>query len=329
MRRPFDQLGKTLGKEALEDSGRTVAQFEISSRDAQHADLWHVPDPARGAERARLGLLGRLASVLCLIEIYAHAPSGEEVRACLIKHLVYWQDCTNRRRAANRLRKARKPAPVPQPGAKPFLWLIAPTMSAPMLEKLGAKPMAGWPPGVYTFGFDILRVGFVVANELPRERSTLLVRIMAAGPGLPQAIAELSALPAEAHERILAEDVLVSLQRVLVKVPSRTPEEEEFIVRMQSTWEKARKEGRREGQLEGEKKGRQEGHKEGLLEGEKKGRAEGEARALLTVLRVRGMAVSSATRERILAEKNPSRLERWLKKALQATSLAQVLDEPR
>ena len=79
-------------------------------------------------------------------------------------------------------------------------------------------------------------------------------------------------------------------------------------MRMQSTWEKAR--------IEGEKKGRQEG------------RAEGEARALLTVLRARGMTVSSATRERILAEKNPSRLERWLKKALLATSLAQVLDEP-
>ena len=155
----------------------------------------------------------------------------------------------------------------------------------------------------------------------PRRRvASRKTVIMAAGPGLPPAIAELSALPAEAHERILAEDVLVNLQRVLVKVPSRTPEEEEFIVRMLNTWEKAR--------IEGEKKGRREGRQEGLLEGEKKGRAEGEARALLTVLRGRGMAVSSATRERILAEKNPARLERWLKKALLATSIAEVLDEP-
>ena len=111
MRRPFDQLGKKVGKEALEPSGRTVAQFEIS-RDAQHADLWHAPDPAREAERARLGLLGRLASVLCLMELYAHAPSAEELRACLNKHLTYWQACINRKRAANRLRKARKPSPV-------------------------------------------------------------------------------------------------------------------------------------------------------------------------------------------------------------------------
>jgi len=43
------------------------------------------------------------------------------------------------------------------------------------------------------------------------------------------------------------------------------------------------------------------------------GRAEGEAsatvRAVLTVLRVRGIAVSEAARERILAQTDPARLE--------------------
>ena len=66
MRLRFDQLGKQIGREALGRSGVTEVHDEIAE-DAQHADLRHEPDPARAAERAKLGLLGHLASSLCLI----------------------------------------------------------------------------------------------------------------------------------------------------------------------------------------------------------------------------------------------------------------------
>jgi hypothetical protein len=58
------------------------------------------------------------------------------------------------------------------------------------------------------------------------------------------------------------------------------------------------------------------------------GRAEEAAQAVLTVLRVRGLAVPEALRERILAEKDAARLERWLEKAAVATSIAEVAEEP-
>ena len=58
------------------------------------------------------------------------------------------------------------------------------------------------------------------------------------------------------------------------------------------------------------------------------GRTEEAARNLLTVLRVRGIAVADVARERILAEKDPERLERWLEKAAVAASVADVLGEP-
>ncbi|HEX3555948.1 MAG TPA: hypothetical protein VIA62_22250 [Thermoanaerobaculia bacterium] len=58
------------------------------------------------------------------------------------------------------------------------------------------------------------------------------------------------------------------------------------------------------------------------------GRTEEAARALLTVLRARGIAVPDAVRERILAQKDPERLERWLEKAAVAASVTSVLDEP-
>ncbi|HWU85739.1 MAG TPA: hypothetical protein VN253_00585, partial [Kofleriaceae bacterium] len=182
----------------------------------------------------------------------------------------------------------------------PFLWIIAAGTPRALMAKLKLEPAPRWPAGVYLFGDDVLRVGFVMASELPRERSTLLVRLMAAGPLLPHAIAELSALPADAPERIVAEPVLLRLQHALGMKPNPTSEEQEFIEVMYNTWENARE----------------------------RGRAEARAGDVLTVLRARGIAVPDVERERILAERDPDRLERWLERASVAGSLAAVLDEP-
>ena len=62
-------------------------------------------------------------------------------------------------------------------------------------------------------------------------------------------------------------------------------------------------------------------------EGETKGRAEEAAKVVLTVLRVRGIAVAEAEAGRILAEKDPARLERWLERAILAASVAEVIDD--
>lgn len=55
------------------------------------------------------------------------------------------------------------------------------------------------------------------------------------------------------------------------------------------------------------------------------GRAEARANDVLTVLRVRRIAVPAAARKRILAEKDPKQLERWLEKASIATSIEGVI----
>jgi hypothetical protein len=65
-----------------------------------------------------------------------------------------------------------------------------------------------------------------------------------------------------------------------------------------------------------------------VAQGRDQGRAEEAARALLTVLRVRAIAVPDAARERILAQKDADRLERWHERAIVAASLAEVLDDP-
>ena len=65
-----------------------------------------------------------------------------------------------------------------------------------------------------------------------------------------------------------------------------------------------------------------------VAQGEAKGRTEEAARNLLTVLGVRGIVVPDTARERILAQKDAERLERWLAKAVVATSVGEVIDEP-
>jgi hypothetical protein len=63
-------------------------------------------------------------------------------------------------------------------------------------------------------------------------------------------------------------------------------------------------------------------------EGRAEARVETQANAVLTVLRVRGIAVSEADRQRILAQGDPAQLQRWLEKAIIASSVAEVLDDP-
>ena len=301
MHNPFDQLAKKVGKEALDACGSTIVQYEIS-RDAQHADIRHDPDPARNAERARLGLLGRIAAALCLIEIYGHAPSGVEIRACLGKHVAHWDECERKARAQNKRRKEKNLPP--EPFVEPRLWIIAAAISVPLLRKLEVTTAPGWPAGVHFHGGNLYRVGIIVAEQLPRDRSTLLVRLMAAGPALPGAIEDLAALPEDAYERTVAEQILIHLRHVIGKKPGRSPEEEEFIVRIHGTWADARKEGRTEGE------------------------AIARASSVLTVLRARGITVPDAARERILVEKNAKRLERWLEKAVVAASIVEVIGKP-
>lgn len=132
---------------------------------------------------------------------------------------------------------------------------------------------------------------------------------MAAGPLLPQAIEELSALSPDVHERVVAEQILLNLQHALGRKSSRTLNEQEFIVVMHKSWEDARIEGRAEGRAEA--------------------LTEAQANAVLTALRVRGITVPAAARKRILAEKNLKQLERWLEKAIVAASIKDVIGAAR
>jgi len=58
-------------------------------------------------------------------------------------------------------------------------------------------------------------------------------------------------------------------------------------------------------------------------------RAEGRADALLTLLRVRGIAVPDDARDQILAQKDLEQMTRWLEKAMTASTIAEVIDDAK
>ncbi|HEU4409933.1 MAG TPA: hypothetical protein VFS43_32060 [Polyangiaceae bacterium] len=150
-----------------------------------------------------------------------------------------------------------------------------------------------------------MRVGVVVASELPRTRATLLVRLMAAGPLLPQAIEDLAALPKGAHERAVAEQILLHLWQAIEKKPRQAPEEKEFVVTMLSTWDDARELG--------------------LEEGRKQGKLIHARSALRRVLAARKLTLSPADEAKIEACTGLATLDRWLEQALTAQTVAEAL----
>src|SRR5262249_15613873 len=149
MHNRFDHLGRTIGLAALGPSGLTVAEAVIAP-DARRADLRHEPDPARDVERERLGLLGRIASIVCLIELYSGAPSDDEAIACLGKLIAFRQQ--RQREALKRRREKENPAeepPAAKPWVSPFCWIIAARRPAAVLSRFAAIAAPTFPRGVY------------------------------------------------------------------------------------------------------------------------------------------------------------------------------------
>jgi hypothetical protein len=136
-----------------------------------------------------------------------------------------------------------------------------------------------------------------VASELPRDPTTLLVRIMAAGPLLAPAVKEVAALPPTAPARVIAEPVLLQLQHILGQEPNPDPDEQEFIMAMIKSWEEGRAEARQEGRQE----------------------------ILLRVLRLRFGSEIDAQVEQRVARASAEQTETWTSRLLSAPTLAELL----
>ncbi|WP_437938411.1 hypothetical protein [Sorangium sp. So ce341] len=240
MRSRFDAFGKNVLRDTLARAGAADTAVEVIAA-SQTMDLWYVPDPARAAARAELGLLGELAAEPCQFEPFHDTPGPSELRGCVRKHL-HWHHELERRAGGE--------VPFPR------LCVLSSGRPATVLDAFRFEPEPGR-PGLYRAAPG-WQVDVVVIAELPRTRDTLLLRLLGARAVLRDAIRELAALPEDAWERSIALPSLVRLCFETHTEPSargaEDAEEEEIVMEVQQWFEQLkqsiRDEGRKEGQIQ-------------------------------------------------------------------------------
>ena len=285
MRFLFDQLAKGICRVAFAKAGLVHTQREVTS-DAQTADIWLLPDPACSAERERIGLLGRMAEGPTILEPFHNTPGIDELRDCVHKQLTM-----HRSRVAETRREG-----DPRP-AFPRLWVISTGRPEGVIKGFCFTPMPGWPEG-FLERQEADSVGLVVIRELPRERSTLLLRLMGAGAVLTEAIADLTALPEGTFERTVAMPVLVAL-KIHFPQDSTDPEERYLMSMMEELYE------------QWEQKTEAKGIEKGIEKGLKK--------SLIEVYQARFGTVPSEMVAAVEATHDEAVLSRWLKRTATGT----------
>ncbi|MGK4008049.1 hypothetical protein WMF31_35860 [Sorangium sp. So ce1036] len=300
-----DQFAKSLLRDGLSLVSAAETEVEVLAA-TQKIDVYSVPDPAREAQRRGMGLLGELSTAPSLFEPFRNTPSLRHVRRCLRKQLTWHHELERRARAAAGTMAPDEDADrAPQPAVDfPALVVIGPGRPETVLDAYRCEPEQA---GVYQ-AVPGLAMRVVVLAELPRTHATLLLRLLGSGRLLREALADLAALPDEAWEKGIAQPLLVHFR--LTSQEPTIDEEDEVSAEIRAWFEEYERKLRAEERTEGRREGRNEEA----------------ARAVLTALRVRGIAVPDVARERILAEKDPEMLERWHERAIVAASLAEVLD---
>jgi hypothetical protein len=281
-----DQFAKELLAGLLETVGKPQTEVNVTS-EVRRIDLLFVPLPEKAEFRQRLGLLGRIAATVCLIEPYRNPPTEEEIRSCLLKLFI---------QHGERQREARRARQTLQRDDYDLLWVLSPTLSDTFLADFRAQHEDGWEPGIYWLCRP-LRTALVAVHQLPGGRETLWLRILGRGRAQQQAIQEVLALAEDDPLRELALRLLTSWRIRAQQQAELSAEERELIMNLSSAY------------LEWEQKTWQEGVQVG------------ERRMLLGLLTERFGPLPQALIARIEAIQEVSRLEDLAKALLRTPDL--------
>ncbi|HWN71718.1 MAG TPA: hypothetical protein VNM90_28970 [Haliangium sp.] len=288
MKERFDQLAKGILSTALVTAGQVSKQEEIVA-EVQAADVWFVPLPERTAERARLGLLGRMAETPCLLEPFHATPGGDAVLDCLRKQLTLRH---------NLLRDARKQTRQESPATQrqdsvgsPRLWILSSGRPQSVIEDLAFTPLDG-SSGIWQAP-RLLATFLVVLRDLPATRETLPLRLLGAGPTFRQAVKELRALPAEDWEAELLIPELLAFSPQIFQDFEEDPVSNTEIRDIFAEWDR---------------RVRQKSRNEGLEEG----REQGYRRSILDLYEVRFRTIPDVLRAALEATEDEDTLRRWV-----------------
>lgn len=285
MRTRFDQLAKGILGKVLADVGEVRLQEEIAG-EVQAADVLFLPAAERAAERARMGILGRMAETPCLLEPFHATPGVDAILDCLCKQL------TLRR---NLLRDARKNEG--RPPEIPRLWILSSGRPESVLAGLGFTACEDWLAGVWQAA-PSLSLFLVVLRELPATRDTLPLRLLGADATFYRALTELGALPPEDWEPQALMHLLLAFRR---EVPQDLEEDEmSYANEIQAIYD------------EWDRRVRQQARQQGLKQGLEQGEERGLRRALLSSYQARFDTMPEPLRAALEATEDEDTLLGWV-----------------
>jgi Domain of unknown function (DUF4351) len=245
---PHDEFAKNFLDSLLSPLGTVEVSQQISS-EVRYADVYFTPQP-NAVKTDDLGLLAKLAASAVVFEPFRNSVKIPQIRACMSKVFDLHQ-------ALGKEAKKEKQPEVAE-DSLPMLWILTPTLSAPILEGFGAKlDLENWGEGVYLMPAH-LKTGIIVIHQLPKTPETLWLRILGKGRVQAQAIQEVAALPVEHPQRDNVLDLLGNLKVILEARLTIEPEEQDLIMQLSPLYlekiQAAEDVGRRAGLVEGEVK---------------------------------------------------------------------------
>jgi hypothetical protein len=248
---PHDQFAKDFLESLLSPLGQVQTSLKISG-EVREVDVYFIPDPQLPPIQ-ELGILAECAKTTVIFEPFRNSVKVPQIRACMSKLYDLHSYL---------LREARRQS-QPELGddVLPNLWILTPTLSAQILEGLGAKlEPDNWGEGVYLLS-PTLKTGIIVIHQLPQTPATLWVRLLGKGRVQAQAIQEVAALPAKHPYRNNALDLLGNLKVILEARETIEPEEQELIMQLSPLYleklQAAEQIGEQRGEQIGEIKGQQ------------------------------------------------------------------------
>jgi Domain of unknown function (DUF4351) len=223
------------------------------SGEVREVDVYFIPDP-KLSPLQELGILAECAKTTVIFEPFRNSVKVPQIRACMSK--LYDLHSYLLREAK------RQSQPELGDDVLPNLWILTPTLSAPILEGLGAKlELDKWGEGIYLLS-PTLKTGIIVIHQLPQIPTTLWVRLLGRGNVQARAIQEVAALPAEHPYRNNALNLLGNLKVILEARETIEPEEQELIMQLSplslEKLQAAQQIGEQLGEQRGEIKGRQD-----------------------------------------------------------------------
>jgi hypothetical protein len=176
---PHDQLAKEFLQELLTPLGTVERSFEVPG-EPRFIDVWFQPNSPSGTTQP-LTLLERITATACSFECFHHPPSRQEIRDSLLKLLWVHSE------------EVRKDKSIPD-HQLPMLWILASSISRPILEEGKGEISPQWLPGIYFCG-NLFKTVLVVIQELPQIEETLWLRVLGSGKTQEQAVREVLAMP--------------------------------------------------------------------------------------------------------------------------------------